>query len=131
MVRAAVTGAIDYSRADPTNSNWRLQHILILTELQRQEELKVLEAARQQWLAYVSHGNLTPESFSSVKEHANKTLISLQKAVFPWAKTESAPAPTTTSDGTIIDAETQKLIDNYRAWQASLAAEKEAKEKKA
>jgi hypothetical protein len=115
MVRAAVSGAIDYSRADPTNINWRLKQKLVLYEVQRQENAKLLECIHQHWLAYISHGNLTADSFSDVKNHANKVLDSLQAAILPWSvKQETEVKNDTINGGPVLDAETQKLVDNYK-----------------
>jgi hypothetical protein len=109
MVRAAATGAIDYTGADPREKNWRIRHRLLLTEVQRQEETQLLAHAHRHWCAFMAHGNLTEESFSGVKDAINTGLLNLQNAIFPWHKTDK-PDPKT---GT-IDAETQKLIDIYR-----------------
>ncbi len=108
MVRAAVSGAIDYSRADPTNINWRLRQKLVLFEIQRQEDLRLHEAIHRQWLAYISHGGLTEESFTAVKKRANAALDILQRAVFPWIKqTDSDPENDTIT-------ENEKLIAKYK-----------------
>lgn len=125
MVRAAVSGAIDYSRADPTDINWRLKQKLVLQEVQRREEVVLLSAVHQQWLAYVAHGSLTEKSFGDVKTAANAALDRLQEAIFPWLET---PKPADKND-TILDAETQSLVDKYKAWQAEREAQ--AKEKAA
>lgn len=115
MVRAAVSGAIDYSRADPTDINWRLKQKLVLQEMQRQETARLLDSTHRHWLAYVAHGNLTKESFSDVKIYANKLLDSLHETIFPWAeKQETEVKNDTITDGPVLDAETQKLVDNYK-----------------
>ncbi|NDD52310.1 hypothetical protein EBZ39_00260 [bacterium] len=114
MVRAAVSGAIDYSRADPTDINWRLRQKLVLQEVQRREEVIFLDAVHRQWLAYVSHGSLTDKSFGDVKASANDALDRLQNAIFPWIET---PKPGPQND-TILDEETQKLVDQYKNLQA-------------
>jgi hypothetical protein len=120
MVRAAVSGAIDYSRADPTDKNWRMRQRLILSEIQRQEEVELLHGVHRQWLAYISHGGLTPESFADTKTAANDTLRALKASIFPWEASLNAE-PKREND-TIIDAETQRLIDSYKAFEAELAA---------
>lgn len=136
MVRAAVSGAIDYSRSDPTNINWRLKQKLVLQEIQRREEVLFLSAVHQQWLAYVSHGGLTEESFKDVKKSANDALDRLHGAVFPWVKqaelependTIVGPAPDEEEEQK-LDPDTQKLIEQYKNWQKQ--REEEAKIKK-
>lgn len=123
MVRAAVSGAIDYSRADPTDINWRLRQKLVLQEIQRREEVLLLEAVHRQWLSYVSHGSLTEQSFDEVKTSANAALDRLQERIFPWIETAQDSDKTDNQNDTILDAETQKLVDNYKAWQAAREAE--------
>jgi hypothetical protein len=112
MVRAAVSGAIDYSRADPTDRNWRLKQNLVLREIQRQEDLQIHTAIHQQWLAYISHGRLTPESFDSVKSQANEALDRLQELILPWVE-KTEPKQLHQND-TMLDAETQKLVEQYK-----------------
>lgn len=123
MVRAAVSGALDYARSDPTDINWRLKQKLVLQEIRRREELLFLTSAHQHWLAYLSHGNLTEESFKDVKNSTNSALDTLHETIFPWReKTKTDP-----ENDTILDSETQKLVDQYKEWQQQREAE--AKEK--
>lgn len=137
MVRAAVSGAIDYSRSDPTDINWRLKQKLVLHEIQRREEVSFLAAVHQQWLAYVSHGGLTPESFKDVKKSASAALDNLQEAIFPWIEFAKPTPESDSEDDTIVvnkeeqqlDPETQKLVEQYKVWQKQ--REEEAAAKKA
>lgn len=114
MVRAAVAGAIDYSRADPRSRQWRIKHRLVLSELQRTDDQKILEYRYQQWCAYVSHGSLKEESFGKAKDIVVKTLRALQGLILPWETEPEEEAKNST-----IDKETQRLIDAYRAKQAA------------
>jgi hypothetical protein len=125
MVRAAVSGALDYSRSDPTDINWRLKQKLVLQEIQRREEVLFLTSVHQQWLAYLSHGGLTEESFKDVKTSTNSALDELHGAIFPWREKKKIDP----ENDTIIDTETQRLVDQYKAWQQQ--RESEAKEKPA
>jgi len=122
MVRAAVSGAIDYSRADPTDINWRLKQKLVLQEMQRRETLVVLDADHRQWLAYVAHGSLTENSFSDVKRSATEAFKNLKNAIFPWYEKpkQELKNDTILKDEPQLDADTQKLVDQYKAWQAQL-----------
>lgn len=137
MVRAAVSGAIDYSRSDPTDINWRLKQKLVLHEIQRREEVSFLAAVHQQWLAYVSHGGLTPESFKDVKKSATGALDDLQEAIFPWIEFNRTRPKSDSEDDTMVvnneepelDPETQKLVNQYKIWQKQ--REEEAAAKKA
>lgn len=111
MVRAAVSGAVDYSRADPTDNRWRLKHRLLLAEIQRQEAQRTLAYRHQHLCAYLGHGNLTEESFKEMKKAAGNTLDDLEKTVFPWRESKAADSKPQKSK---IDAETQRLIERYK-----------------
>jgi hypothetical protein len=122
MVRAAVSGAVDYSRADPTDTRWRIKHRLVLLEMQRRENQHVLEYTHRHWCAYLAHGALTEESFGNVKKNAGETLIDLQNNVFPWsAKPASEEKPDgekeeTEAQNSKIDPETKKMIEKFKIW---------------
>lgn len=116
MVRAAVTGAIDYSRADPRNRQWRIKHRLILNELQRADDQKLLEYTYEHWCAYVSHGGLKEDSFKTAKTAALNTLRGLQDIIWPWLT-----QPEKTGENSTIDSETEQLIKVYKQRQAEKA----------
>lgn len=123
MVRAAVSGAVDYSRADPTDTRWRIKHRLVLLEMQRRENQHVLEYTHRHWCAYLAHGGLTEESFGNVKKNAGETLIDLQNSVFPWnakpEEEEEKPAgesDETETQNSKIDPETKKMIEKFKIW---------------
>lgn len=113
MVRAAASGAFNYSGADPLNKNWRIKHRLLLSEVHRQEEHRLLEHVHQHWCAYLSHGGLEPDSFKNVKESTSESLTRLHHVIFPWDKHAEVKTESTTQKST-IDPETQRLIDRYK-----------------
>jgi G:T/U-mismatch repair DNA glycosylase len=113
MVRAAITGAIDYSRADPKNKFWRIKHRLVLGELERADDQKLLEYTHQHWCAYLSHGSLKESSFATAKKASIDALNGLQKLIFPWETTKEPDLKNST-----IDTETARLIKLYRQTQA-------------
>ena len=113
MVRAAVSGAIDYSRSDPLDNTWRIKHRLLISEIQRRESQHMLEYLHQHWCAYVSHGGLEETSFANVKKNASEILKDLQAAVFPWNAEVKKEAEPEVKDSK-IDDETQQLIKRYR-----------------
>lgn len=112
MVRAAVSGAINYAGADPRDRHWRLKHRLLLDEVERREDYELLTIAHRHWLALLSHGNLTEESFKAVKKHANEVMGVIQKTTFPWL--EAKKAEDGAQKDTIVDSETQSLIERYK-----------------
>jgi len=113
MVRAAASGAFDYSGADPLNKNWRIKHRLLLLEIHRQEEHRLLGHVHQHWCAYLSHGGLEPDSFKNVKESTSGSLTRLQRVIFPWDSQPEVKTESPTGNST-IDPETQRLIDRYK-----------------
>lgn len=116
MVRAAASGAIDYSKADPEDINWRIRHRLVLKEVKRQAEKEVLHAVHQHWLGYVGHGNLTADSYEKVSEYAGNAITEYENSVFPWLAAADAKATATGPGGqkVTIDEATQKLIEAYK-----------------
>jgi hypothetical protein len=78
MIRAAVTQAIDYTRADPYDEKWRLKHVLTLREVSRQANAQLLHRIHAHWCAYVGHAQLEKDSWESVKQNAWDTLTELQ-----------------------------------------------------
>lgn len=124
MVRAAATGVIDYSQADPKDINWRLRHRLLIREMQRQESCRVFDAVHRHWLAYIAHGNLVAESYDSVRKRADEALLDLQKCVYPWIDTPTAATKPEGKKDTIkpeISPETRALIERYEKMKAESA----------
>ena len=121
MVRASVSGAIDYAKADPYSKSWQIKQRLILNEIARREDEKVIIAVQQHWLAYVSHSSLEPDSWQKVKNHATDTLKSLQNIILPWLE---GAEPAEKKD--TIEGKYGHLIKQYRDMVARQQAEREA-----
>jgi hypothetical protein len=109
MVRAASTGAFNYAKADPYNPQWRLRHVLILRDVARQADERLLAALHDHWLAYVSHSRLDDDSWSNAKKQASSILTRLRESVFPW---EGSEKPKDEKD--TIDSKYGDLIAQYR-----------------
>lgn len=114
MVRAAASGAFNYANADPYNRQWRLKHLLILREVARADNEKLLLAAHAHWLSYVGHSNLDENSWKRAKEQAADALNNLQTTIFPWATAEENKDQTDTINNKYGD-----LIASYRQLIAS------------
>lgn len=117
MVRAAVSGVIDYTGADPNNRQWRIKHLLTLTEMARREDYELLIAAQRHWLALVAHGNLTEESFGNAKTRAIELLQNIQTALFPWDHPKDGAKDTQKASpkkAIIPDKSAQELIARYK-----------------
>ena len=115
MVRAAVSGAVDYSLADPTDPTWRLRHRLLITEVQRKEEQGLADYLHRHYCAYLAHGSLNADSFQRIKAATATALTDLQAVVFPWAAQDKPTAEEIAKKEATIDPATQRLIDAYKA----------------
>lgn len=132
MVRAAASGIVDYTHADPADNRWRIKHRLLLLELQRQEDQRMSENMHRHWCAYIGHGNLTPDSFDNVKQTAAKTITNIQRDIFPWAVPAEEPEIAETPDNaekaetqpenSKIDDESKKLIERFKIWRQEKSA---------
>lgn len=119
MVRAAVSGAINYAGADPRNRQWRIKHRLLLNEVERKEDYELLVTAQRHWLALLAHGNLTEDSFADIKKRSNELLRDIQKTVFPWitpdeAKTEE-PSGEEPKKDTMLSKDLSDMLERYKA----------------
>lgn len=114
MVRAAVSGAIDYTGADPRNRQWRIKHRLLISEVERREDYELLIAAHQHWLALLSHGSLTEGSFKDVQTRTSELLTTIQNTVFPWLTSRNDAAG---SENVKLDSGVQALIERYKQLQ--------------
>jgi hypothetical protein len=118
MVRAAVSGVIDYTGADPKNRQWRIKHLLTLTEMARREDYELLMATHRHWLALVAHGSLTEESFGNAKTRAIDLLQNIQTALFPWdrpqEKDTKVTPKTSPKKAIMADKSAQELIARYK-----------------
>lgn len=120
MVRAAASGVIDYTQADPDDVNWRIRHTLLLRETRRLDDMQFTTALQRHWCGYIGHGRLTEESYANVSKYAGETLDDYRALLYPWPKTpqKAAQASTTQEEQrapeVTIDDETQKLIAAYK-----------------
>lgn len=119
MVRAAASGAIDYSRADPKDIYWRIRHRLVIKEMQRQNDEELFQAIHRHWLGFIAHGRLTPESYDDVKKNVEEALLNLQGIIYPWVEVNK---PKTGGEGQkdTIKPETRDLLERYKRAQERL-----------
>lgn len=116
MVRAAASGLIDYTEADPSDKQWNIKHKLIISELIRQSRQEILQCYHTHVCAYLSHSNLTAESFTKLKESAKDAYQSLRQNMYPWLEKELDTPPDNENkpQDSKIDSKTQALIDRYK-----------------
>lgn len=119
MVRAAVSGAIDYAGADPRNRQWRIKHRLLIAEVARREDYELLATSHRHWLALLSHGNLTDDSFADIKKRSNELLGDIQKTVFPWIVADAAKTSEKSGDepkkDTMLSKDLSDMLERYKA----------------
>jgi len=123
MVRAAVSGAIDYSDADPQNKKWRIKHRLVITEISRRDRQQILERYHEHLCAYLSHSRLTSESFENLKADANSAYEKLKNTIYPWLAPEEKEG-VSDAPKSKIDASTAALIKRYKDYLARNAGNK-------
>ena len=85
MVRAAVSGAIDFRQADPFDTWWRRRLHWILEEIDNQEYRKLTEIQHRHWVTVMGNG-LNEEGWDKAYDHAQITLKKLMQLTFPWHK---------------------------------------------
>lgn len=66
MIRGAVDGRIDFSKADPRDSRWYIGLMWRLSEIDRTEKLELLRLRHTRQLAYVMCPHLKPESMRGI-----------------------------------------------------------------
>jgi hypothetical protein len=119
MVRAAASGAIDYSRADPKDIYWRIRHRLTIKEMQRRNDEELFQAVHRHWLAFIAHGRLTEESYDDVRKRVDDALLSLQGVIYPWVEVNKPEAGDEGQKDT-IKPETRDLLERYKRAQERL-----------
>jgi len=123
MVRAAVSGAINYAVADPYNKMWQIKHNLILQEVARQEDEKLILALQRHWLSYVANSALERDSWTRVKNSAAEALKNLLNTTFPWREIDE-----TAGEKDTIESKYGDLIKQYREMVSQAAADQTSAE---
>jgi hypothetical protein len=84
MVRAAVTGAIDFSHADPYDRKWMGHLRVVLAELERQSQLDIAATLHQHYVMLATVPRLKDESFKQMQDNASKLLDIILGQSTPW-----------------------------------------------
>lgn len=106
-VRAAVRGAVDFTRARVLDTDWWRRTNVIIRAAGREDDLKAMQAAFAYQCALVSNGSLTEESFKDSQSAARELFQEVLNRLQPWA------AATTTD---VRQSQLQGLIANYRKY---------------
>jgi hypothetical protein len=83
-VRAQVRGVIDFHEARLLDPKWWKRVNILLTELERDYDLQMIQAAYRLHLAFLGNGQLTPESFESSQKRAKETFSDIIGVLYPW-----------------------------------------------
>lgn len=115
MVRAAATGAIDFSRADPNDRWWWKRTNFILDEVARRDRLEWLRANAQHYAGIMANSRLDNDSFQKTQEGSLELVNSVYKVLFPWQSDVSLQQDLvetwTSTFGDINSPETQEMIE--------------------
>jgi len=84
-IRAALSGALDYSEVDLFSHRWWQKWKWVVTALQRQEDIYLFQAHLQYHLAVVSNAGVNQESLSKAQQAARESFYDLQGTLRPWA----------------------------------------------
>jgi len=86
MLQAAATGLIDFSCIDPRSHRDRFKIRLLLTEVQKQNELRLYDMLHRQVVSQLSNSNLSQDSLKNVWESANSIYDRSKDLDLPWLK---------------------------------------------
>jgi hypothetical protein len=83
MVRASVTGAIDFARSDLRAKGWWRKLRWTVDALQKEDDYKLLEAQHRHWVTIFANSSLDDEGFETAKAHSQDHLNKLIVARYP------------------------------------------------
>lgn len=84
MVKAHLSGAVDFREMRPRDPGWWRRLNLIIKGLEMEDESRVVEALRSHHLAMISSGALTEEDFSKYQKLAIEGFYRFLGTVRPW-----------------------------------------------
>ncbi len=82
-MRAAASGAVDFTRADPRDPRWWRGLSLVLDDLERRDAAAILQAYAAVNLSVVSRPGADAKAALAA---AGECLAGANKALFPWEK---------------------------------------------
>lgn len=86
ILQAAARGLIDFSHIDPRKDRDRFKVRLLITEIQKQNELRLYDMLHRQIVSQLSNSNLGQESLHNVWEAANSVYDRSHDLDLPWLK---------------------------------------------
>ena len=88
MTRAAVTGAIDFAKADPFDKHWWRRLYWVMETIENEHRTRVLTLSQQHWSATRLINNLEPESYENARDQAHALLLRVMGCHYPWMRDE-------------------------------------------
>lgn len=126
MVRAQVTGAIDFERFDPNDKWWWRKLTFILKELDTQDSKDIAKINHHHWTAMATVPDLDPEQWEEAKLNASEYLAEVTGLYYPWMKEELSERRNSRDDAVEEFREIwgypgepqyeQMLLDNAETW---------------
>lgn len=83
MVRASVTGAIDFAAADLNDKYWWRKLRWTLASLEQEENFQLDECQHRHWVTIFANSSLDDESFATAKANAQHYLTKLISIRYP------------------------------------------------
>jgi hypothetical protein len=77
MIKAAATGAVDYSHADPQDKYWWRRLRWITDAMAAEDDYRLIEAQHRHWVTIFANGQLDANSFDNAKANAQHYLTQL------------------------------------------------------
>lgn len=121
MVRAAVTGAIDFSKAEPYNPQWMAYLRLVVMELIRESSIDIAKTLHQHYLALCTVTRIDDSGYKQLRDGANNLLDLIDAESYPWEKDKASQAQRDTAKaarqeweehyGELSDPAVQEAID--------------------
>lgn len=102
MVRASVTGAINFAAADLNDRYWWRKLRWTLDSLQKEEDFELDACQHRHWVTIFANSSLDDESFATAKANAQHYLTKLLSARYPeYAERLRQAAHESTRDGAL------------------------------
>lgn len=102
MVRASVTGAINFAAADLNDRYWWRKLRWTLNSLQKEEDFQLDECQHRHWVTIFANSSLDDEGFTTSKANAQHYLTKLLSARYPeYAALMKQAAHAETRDGAL------------------------------
>ena len=110
ILQAAARGLVDFSRINPRSDRDRFKLRLLLTEMQKQNELRLYDMLHRQVSSQLSNSSLSQDSLKDVWKAANAIYDRSKDLDLPWLKEEKETA---------ANKEKSKYVGLKESWAAA------------